>query len=240
MVMGRRVCLGAMLVATAIALVGSELGGGPFPDAMPRMDRVLQVQFLHACLAYGSLYLAIANRRREEQLRAVERDASRLDLLNRTDPLTGLWNRRHLDAHLATAQLRPSAGGAGFALLMLDVDHFKRVNDTHGHGVGDAVLSRLGGILREGVRESDVVGRWGGEEFLIVLDGCNAAAATRIAESLRSAVRDTDHPTAGPVTLSVGIAVATPGEPIALVVARADDALYEAKRTGRDRVVCRG
>lgn len=240
MVMGRRVSLGAMLVATAIALVGSELGGGPFPADMPRMERVLQVQFLHACLAYGSLYLAIANRRREEQLRAVERDASRLDLLNRTDPLTGLWNRRHLDAHLATTHLRLSAGGPGFAVLMLDVDHFKRVNDAHGHAVGDAVLSTLGRVLREGVRDSDVVGRWGGEEFIIVLDACDAEAACRVAESLRAAAHLAEHPTAGAITLSVGVSVATAGEPVAGLVARADEALYRAKRGGRDRVVCGG
>ncbi|MFT2718988.1 GGDEF domain-containing protein [Deinococcus sp. A31D244] len=124
---------------------------------------------------------------------------------------------------------------------MLDVDHFKRFNDVHGHAIGDAVLRRLGSVLSRQFREEDIACRYGGEEFLVLLPGCTADAALERAEVLRRAVGSL--PVAAPgtegltVTVPVGIAVTARGSGVLSdLIAQADQALYAAKRAGRDRV----
>jgi len=152
-----------------------------------------------------------------------------------TDQLTGLRNRRYLMRHLA-GQLR--AGGPLAALLM-DVDHFKRVNDGHGHPAGDAVLREVAARLRENVRASDVVGRYGGEEFLVVMSAGLPDDAFAVAERLRRAIAATPVPIAGgslAVTASFGVAFAHPGMAPETLLDAADAALYRAKAGGRNRV----
>jgi diguanylate cyclase (GGDEF)-like protein len=167
----------------------------------------------------------------------------------RTDAKTGLLNvatwQREAGAEIARAQRR----GEQVAVLLADVDHFKKVNDTHGHLVGDEVQRALAGELRRQVRESDLVGRFGGEEFVVMLPGTAPAEACRIAERLRRGAGVVQVPagvTAGPrsaadtvvnVTLSVGIAIlGCHGQDLFELLAAADLALYRAKDTGRDRV----
>ena len=124
---------------------------------------------------------------------------------------------------------------------MVDLDHFKAVNDKFGHGVGDTVLSEVARRLRAAARPVDSVARFGGEEFVVILPGCGADDARTVAERLRS--RLADHPVVVgqslqlDVTASIGIATAEPGEPPSVLLTRADVALYDAKRGGRDRVV---
>lgn len=171
--------------------------------------------------------------------------ADRLDALARTDALTGLENRRQADAELASAWGLASRHGRPFGVQMLDIDHFKRVNDTCGHAVGDEVLVRLAALLARSLRSSDRVFRVGGEEFLIVCHESSGAAVSKAAERVRAAVRQTPFPVRDlpPVTVSVGVA-AWPDCTVsdaAELVRRADEALYAAKRAGRDRVaVCAG
>jgi diguanylate cyclase (GGDEF)-like protein len=158
----------------------------------------------------------------------------------RTDAKTGLLNaatwQREADAEIARAQRH----GEQLAVLLADVDHFKKVNDTHGHLIGDEVLRALGSELRRQVRESDLVGRFGGEEFVILLPGTAAEEACRIAERLRRGaglVQVLTGGTAVNVTLSVGIAIlGRHGQDLFELLAVADLALYRAKNTGRDRV----
>jgi diguanylate cyclase (GGDEF)-like protein len=147
--------------------------------------------------------------------------------------VTGIGNRRALDeAMLAMA-------GTRLAAVLLDLDHFKSFNDRNGHLAGDAALSRVGGILRQAVRRQDLVFRYGGEEFLILLPGSDGDDAARLAERVRDAVQG--DPQVGPwgLTVSLGVAVAdrfSASNPLGLL-RRADAALYQAKRTGRNRVV---
>jgi diguanylate cyclase (GGDEF)-like protein len=157
------------------------------------------------------------------------------------DPLTSVWNRAGLDTIL-TRELEASAmRGSPLSLAMVDLDHFKAVNDKFGHGVGDTVLSEVARRLRVAARPVDSVARFGGEEFVVILPGCGAADARTVAERLRS--RLADHPVVVgqslqlDVTASIGIATAEPGEPPSVLLTRADVALYDAKRGGRDRVV---
>ncbi|MFO1274139.1 MAG: GGDEF domain-containing protein, partial [Rubrivivax sp.] len=165
----------------------------------------------------------------------------RLHELSIRDPLTGLLNRRGLDPRLSREAARWRRYGEPYALLMVDVDHFKAVNDRHGHAAGDAVLVRLAKLLRDVARDVDTVARVGGEEFCLLLPHCEPEGARNAAERLRQKVRQSSWPVpAGAVTVSVGVAVSEgAGAPIS-VLARADGALLQAKHEGRDRVVVSG
>jgi diguanylate cyclase (GGDEF)-like protein len=157
-----------------------------------------------------------------------------------TDPLTGLPNRRTLVEGLDREVERARRGDASCAVAFVDLDHFKRVNDVHGHAAGDVVLRQAAEAMRALLRPYDLVARYGGEEFVVVLPGCDAAGAVAAAERLRAAVADATV-TVGQaklrVTCSVGVAVWDGTGDRDQLLAAADKAVYEAKRAGRDRVV---
>lgn len=159
-----------------------------------------------------------------------------LETLAHTDLLTGLFNRRKLDEALAEAAERACSSGTPLALILGDVDNFKSVNDRYGHTIGDQVLVAFAALLRDAVRPSDILGRWGGEEFMLLCPVTDLSAATAIAERLRQRVEATALPEVGPRTCSFGVAVLAPGESTDSLVARADAALYRCKRNGRNRV----
>ena len=164
-----------------------------------------------------------------------------LEQLSTTDPLTGLRNRRYLTEVLAVEFLRAKRYNTPLAVVMADIDHFKHVNDRHGHATGDSVLEAVGGILKRRLRGSDHGGRYGGEEFLMVLANADEAGAGIFAERLRQEVEETelrsDSGIPLRVTLSLGVAAFSPGHQTpADLVSQADEALYRAKQAGRNRV----
>lgn len=173
-----------------------------------------------------------------ENARILEAARSAAERVANTDMLTGLPNRRHTLAFLEKALAGAQGHGAPLAVAIFDVDHFKRINDTHGHAVGDEVIRRVAMCARSALREEDMVGRIGGEEFVCVLQRSSAQAAEIVAERVRKAVEtgtgaDTGLPDA---TISVGLAVYQ-GEPdVEELLHRADRALYRAKREGRNRL----
>jgi diguanylate cyclase (GGDEF)-like protein len=154
---------------------------------------------------------------------------SRLESLARTDPLTGLANRRALDEALVRDLAAAERTARPISVVMLDLDHFKRYNDTRGHQAGDALLHDAAGAWARELRASDTVARYGGEEFLVVLPACDTGGAVEIADRLREMVP-------GDETASAGVAAWHGTETMAALIARADAALYEAKRRGRNRV----
>lgn len=157
-----------------------------------------------------------------------------------TDALTELPNRRAADALLAVEHARARRGGSCYAVIMADLDRFKRVNDTYGHEVGDEVLVALAGRLRGGVRRGDHVARWGGEEFLVLLPEVDARGALDVAQKLCASVAEAPFPTGAgmlAITISLGVAVHDDDADAAAVVQRADAALYRAKQQGRNRAV---
>ncbi|MEL6477217.1 MAG: PleD family two-component system response regulator [Pseudomonadota bacterium] len=156
-----------------------------------------------------------------------------------TDPLTGLFNRRYVNDRIQAMIDRHSSKGDGLAAMTLDLDHFKVVNDTWGHDVGDAVLKEFADRLRNNLRGGDLVARLGGEEFLVVMPDGPARNASRVADRLRSTIEETPFKIAGlniEITCSIGLALHKPGEGAGDLLRRSDRALYQSKETGRNKV----
>ena len=153
-----------------------------------------------------------------------------------TDPLTGAFNRRYLDACLVTAAERRARMGEFVSLLLLDVDHFKNINDTFGHPIGDEVLVGIVRILRQRLRPLDGVFRVGGEEFAVVLAGAGFREALTVAENLRQLIAQSSLLAGQRVSISVGVSELHAGQSIQSWLADADAAVYRAKHGGRNRV----
>jgi diguanylate cyclase (GGDEF)-like protein len=159
--------------------------------------------------------------------------AAELERLARIDSLTGVSNRRDLEDRLAAGASAARRGGTAMSILLVDIDHFKLINDTHGHNAGDAVLAEVAQALRDALRVEDTVGRWGGEEFLAILPSTSLDAAVRAGERLRTSVAAAScepH-----VTVTVGVAELD-DETVDELIGRADAALYEGKTAGRNTV----
>lgn len=171
---------------------------------------------------------AQANAELREALKQMEHAAG-------TDRLTEAWNRRRFeDGALQLIALTGRQGGA-ISLILFDLDRFKRINDTFGHGVGDEVLKAVASRVREQLRASDALVRWGGEEFIVLCPATTLAGATILAENIRQAVEAQSHPQVGMVTISLGVAQHLKAETLDAWVTRADGALYRAKERGRNR-----
>ena len=183
----------------------------------------------------------VRRRRYQDRLRASLQQSVAASV---TDSLTGLHNRRYLARHLEALASSAVRSGKRVAVLMIDVDRFKSINDTHGHAVGDDVIRHVGSRIQQNVRNFDSIARWGGEEFLVAMPDAGHDVALMVAERLRRVIADTSfRPAAGPpglelaVTVSVGVSViGGPDDTPEEALRRADEALYAAKRGGRNRV----
>jgi diguanylate cyclase (GGDEF)-like protein len=218
------------LPATLAALMGQ-----PVLLIVPKLLNVVAGTVVLALLLWRWLPLAVKERGHAEQR------ATDLETLATIDFLTGLYNRGHFEAVARAELARCQRYVRPLALLMIDIDHFKAVNDRYGHAVGDRVLRGMADVCRAAKRDSDVAGRIGGEEFAVLLPETTEMAAREFAERLRDLLRDCPLVLEGEkvaVTISIGIAganVRTAGvEPLMRI---ADEALYEAKRTGRNKIV---
>jgi len=181
--------------------------------------------FGSALLAFGVLGWVLG--RKEDALKAA----------SATDALTGLWNRRHLHARLSQEVRRASRYGNPLALLLVDLDRLKSINDSSGHNAGDIALRRVAGCLRRTCRASDIPARYGGDEFIVVVPGAGAEQALELAERILEAVRKDDQ--ASPITVSIGVSDLERAGALSAEALRdsADRALYAAKAGGRDRAV---
>jgi diguanylate cyclase (GGDEF)-like protein len=178
--------------------------------------------------------LVRAVQRREAALVVVN---ERLEQLSQLDPLTGIFNRRHLFARIE-AELARVRRGHPLALIMVDLDHFKGVNDSQGHLRGDVLLKEIATALARTTRVTDVAGRYGGDEFVVVLPDTDSVAALAVAERVTDAIREAARAfdEAQPVTASVGIGLADPDDTVASLLRRADENAYRAKESGGNRV----
>lgn len=156
-----------------------------------------------------------------------------------SDPLTGLGNRKYLEGRLSAVVAEHHSNASPAGLLFIDVDHFKRVNDTYGHNTGDQVLRMIARTLRHALRSTDTLGRWGGEEFIVILPGLQEKAALQqIAEKVRTLVEYSRLDVDGQgltVTVSIGATLLRPDDTPELLIGRADQLMYQSKQTGRNR-----
>jgi diguanylate cyclase len=170
-----------------------------------------------------------------EEVETTRREAS-------TDGLTGIANRKMFDSRVLDAVAEATETGTPMALMMLDIDHFKKFNDAHGHQIGDQVLILLARTLEESTKGKDTAARYGGEEFAVILPETGLTQAITLADKIRQRLASkkiVNRKTGdflGTITLSIGVAQFKSGESVATLVARADAAMYEAKNTGRNRV----
>lgn len=227
------------LYALADAASGVE-AGRPGSD-IPAMQSSREVQQLSQSLGRMTHHLVAAREAMEEKvrLRTLELEAANraLDLQARTDALTGLLNRRGFETQMAFAVALARRSSRPLSLITVDVDHFKRVNDTYGHEAGDEVLRRLARTLESRLRGSDVVARLGGEEFVALLPDTDLNGAQSIAQALVTAMAEQQDPVVGTITVSAGVATMRGAEDTgAAMLRRGDAALYEAKGQGRNRV----
>ncbi|MCW8930275.1 MAG: transporter substrate-binding domain-containing protein [Gammaproteobacteria bacterium] len=160
-----------------------------------------------------------------------------LELLATTDPLTKLFNRRYLDSKIHEGLNLAKRYKTPFSIIIIDIDDFKAVNDTHGHDVGDLVLEKFSNILSSNSRVNDIVGRWGGEEFLIILPQVNLEEAKYISQKICSIINDTHFEIVSSMTASMGLTIYKKGDSFNNIIKRADQALYKAKQDGKNRVV---
>lgn len=209
------------------------------PDGeVERMEGIVQdITGRHAMQEEIRQHSAELEKKVEERTAELARAMKELDRLARQDVLTGLFNRLAANERLRSEFVSMKRSHSAYAVLMLDIDFFKQVNDTHGHAIGDQVLKNVAQTMRQTLRESDFSARFGGEEFLALLPATSLTAALQVAKKLRQAIEASPNPVAGTVTVSIGLALANPEQANEFEAVReADDALYRAKREGRNQV----
>lgn len=163
-------------------------------------------------------------------------DKKRIEELSVTDRLTGLFNRHKLDVSFVDELRRADRYKRPLSIILFDIDHFKSVNDTFGHQVGDDILVTMADIIRRNIRDTDIAGRWGGEEFLLLCPETNKSGVVRLAEKLRTILEAHAFPVVGQKTASFGVVTVEAGGDAHQLLARADQALYKAKESGRNRI----
>jgi len=186
---------------------------------------------------YWNTKIITANRLLKEAQKDIQLKNEELKKLSITDTLTNLYNRRKLEELIQSEIDRCDRFHHTFSLVMLDIDHFKKVNDTYGHQIGDQVLIQIADILKASLRKTDFVGRFGGEEFVIITLETNEKEVVDLVEVFRTKISNHTFPQVGHKTASFGITTFKPNDTLQSLIKRADDALYEAKNTGRDNIV---
>jgi len=237
----RREVTTSIVLVSSIAVWSTIEGRGPFALGPLNLSLLILLAFISTLVMTGLMLSAAV----EERRRAMEKLAQALrDLREQasTDPLTGLYNRRHLWESLQREWLRARRRGHTLAVIMIDLDYFKRVNDIHGHSAGDHVLVEVAELLKAGIRGSDIACRFGGEEFALMLPEADLAAVRRRTEGIREAILGLElwhrgRPL-GRITASFGIALFPDhADDLESLLRAADEALYAAKHDGRDRIV---
>ncbi len=201
--------------------------------------QILMFIFLTTIFARTGAGIAELQMRLHTENAELEANTARIRELAIRDELTGLFNRRHIMELLREQKLLADTGSYFFVIAYVDLDHFKKVNDTWGHGIGDVVLKRFASILHASLREVDYAGRLGGEEFVIVLTRTKLSEALIVTERIRHALESADFRDVQPglsVTTSIGVTAYSPPEALEDVLTRADGFLYQSKQAGRNRV----
>lgn len=223
-------------VVSIIALILHMASAGMKSSVPGLLQQLPDIAASHLRLGATTAILSILGYTKQQWVR-VEREAIALRHLAHIDPLTNLPNRRQLNKVLSeTHELYPGL----VTLIMFDIDSFKQINDEHGHLIGDRILQEMSQLAQAVVRSQDLLGRWGGEEFLVVCPHTRLGEGLAIAERIRKAMAAHEFPYVGTVTASFGVAQHRPGESTDQLISRADVSLYQAKADGKDRIQVAG
>ena len=222
------VSVAVALVLVSVGVLYIQIGENDIPSGV---KMAFMVDCVLMALVSSIVWLRTCRSKRREYVESME-----LERISKTDQLTGLGNRRDLAGRLAEAHARSSRYGETYALILVDLDRFKTLNDNFGHEAGDEALRETARRLTGALRSEDALCRWGGEEFIVLLSYATVEAALESARRLKTALSATPMPLVGTLTASFGVTLLRPGEPTQDAVARADVALYRAKDAGRNRV----
>lgn len=223
-----------------VTSLSAVVPGVPVRAVMPRRDGGTADVLAHRLSLDGGWLLVIDDTptpANVEDVRALRLRLADLERENLVDALTGAWNRRYLDRAMAAELSRAERYRHPLSVMLFDIDFFKRINDEHGHQAGDTVLKELAGVTRTGMRATDALVRWGGEEFLVLMPYTAHGMAQRAAENLRRRIGGHPFTGVGRITVSIGVVEWNEGESAGALFLRADRAMYRAKAAGRDRVV---
>ncbi|AJQ92626.1 GGDEF domain-containing protein [Gynuella sunshinyii] len=226
------------LIASAISyfslLIGQYLALSHhlgFEQTWPLVTNLAIAHFCYVVVLWSIIKLRATTH--EAQIRAKTMEKFAL-----VDELTGIFNRRGLELNLDKLRSTWRKNPLPYTIFMIDIDHFKRINDQFGHLVGDEVLARVSAAINKHIRPEDVLGRWGGEEFMIITTRLDQTSAVGFAERLLNVIETLDLGHIGKVTASIGIANSDETETLKGVILKADQSLYKAKKSGRNQVVC--
>ncbi len=215
------------------------------PVVVPPTDHVSRLFWMNSLFFFAAPFLIFITIMADQMLTWWREREERIRLLSRTDALTGLHNRRSIMEALEQEIARSARQGSALSVVILDLDHFKRINDTWGHPAGDQVLRESARVLRQNVREADLVGRYGGEEFMVILPGAGLREARTVLERCRLTLAEAEIATGSDqplrVSASFGLACDETGGDLAAqtLIKSADEALYRAKENGRNRIEVR-
>ncbi len=231
---GQRLVFIVQVVISSIAIMSTYLGKGPFV-AFELLTPLMSLQLFVGMFSCVLFALAVVVNQKQSMTEALQAQQQRLESLYRHDALTGLWNRYRIEEFLGLEIKKLKRESNLFAVLLIDIDYFKSINDEHGHLVGDDILKELSRLIDQQIRESDLFGRWGGEEFIIVASESSVADAESLAEKLVNLVAQHDFGLPRPVTISIGLSMSRPEDTSVSIVQRADRALYKAKNSGKNQ-----
>ena len=225
---GHRVVFTLQFVVASIAIVATALERGPFAVSTGPMALVeLQIfVFVFSLVIFAVAILAAQNQISQTTLKQQKQT---LEKLYRQDQLTGLWNRYRIKEFLDQELKRFNREKQAFGVIMMDIDNFKQINDKYGHNVGDQVLVELSELVSKDIRETDLFGRWGGEEFILIVCNTSIEALKILAEKIRTITEESEFSTVGKLTISLGVTLIKPGDSRLALIDRADEALYLSK-----------
>jgi diguanylate cyclase len=236
----RAMCLFAITVLGLTILWKSQTDAGRYPPHEELVHFLLAATMLVA-VAYLVELLSQLRKKLRARTQDLTDALARIQELATRDELTQLFNRRQMTETLKHEDARRERSGEPACIAVIDIDHFKRINDTHGHAAGDAVLRCFAEQALAAIRRSDVLARWGGEEFLLLLPATGLDAARAVLDRMRAQVRESVRIGADAsiqVTFSAGLVESAAGDSIDAAIDLADQAMYRAKREGRDRIAC--
>jgi diguanylate cyclase (GGDEF)-like protein len=242
------------LLISSIAIYYTSSGIGPFSVFGVQGTTIYLQEFITllviVTLFFGALNQEINNSNEkleelnknlenkiEEKTKSLIEANEKLNHLAAKDSLTNIFNRRMIDEYISQQTIKAKRYNNNLSLIMVDIDHFKEVNDKYGHQVGDEVIISLVDIISKNIRKSDIFGRWGGEEFIILLPETSLYQATIVAQNIREKVEEYIFYKVGKKTISLGVSEFNSDEDSSIFIKRADNALYKAKSDGRNRVV---